>query len=166
MTNQIRRSTSVSILGFIFWIGICFLVAWTGAQVSPGIASSGWYDTLAKPSWNPPNWIFGPVWTLLYAMMGTAAWIIWKKHGFAHAKSSLIFFLIQLGLNGLWSQLFFGLKSLGWAFFEIFFLLAAILITTILFKRNEKKAAWLMIPYLLWVSFATCLNGAILWLNS
>jgi tryptophan-rich sensory protein len=135
-------------------------------MVSPGITPSDWYDALNKPSWNPPNWLFGPVWSALYTMMGAAAWLVWKRFGFEQAKSALIAFLIQLVLNGLWSQLFFGLKSPGWAFLEIFFLLTAILITTYLFSNKVKIAAWLMIPYLLWVGFATVLNGTIWWINS
>lgn len=165
MDRQLNRSTAFSIIGLILWIGLCYLVAWAGAQVSPGIASSAWYDALNKPDWNPPNWIFGPVWTLLYTLMGIAAWRVWNKFGFQLARPALIFFLVQLGLNGLWSQLFFGLQSPGWAFIEIFILLAAIIITTYLFSKKDKWAYSLMIPYILWVSFATCLNGTIWWIN-
>lgn len=165
MESQLNRSTAYSIVGFILWIGLCYFIAWAGAQVSPGIASSVWYDALNKPDWNPPSWIFGPVWTLLYTLMGIAAWKVWNKFGFRHAKSALIFFLVQLGLNGLWSQLFFGLKSPGWAFLEIFFLLAAIITATYLFSKKDKWPVWLMIPYILWVSFAAFLNGTIWWIN-
>ncbi|MDZ7721014.1 MAG: TspO/MBR family protein [Balneolaceae bacterium] len=165
MNSKIKRSTLSNIGGLIFWVGICYFVAWTGAQVSPGIASPEWYNALNKPSWNPPAWIFGPVWTTLYTLMGIAAWLVWKKFGFQYAKSALTAFLIQLILNGLWSQLFFGLKVPGWAFGEIFLLLAAILITTYLFSNKVKLAAWLMVPYLLWVGFATVLNGTIWWIN-
>lgn len=165
MGPQITRSTRSKITGLIFWIGICYLVAWAGALVSPGIASAGWYNALNKPAWNPPNWIFGPVWTTLYTLMGIAAWLVWKKFGFNQAKPALSAFLIQLILNGLWSQLFFGLKSPGWAFVEIFFLLTAIIITTLLFSKKVKAAAWLMVPYIAWVTFATVLNGTIWWIN-
>lgn len=165
MKSNINRSTLSSVGGLIFWIGICFFVAWTGAQVSPGIASSEWYNALNKPSWNPPNWLFGPVWTLLYTLMGIAAWRVWNKFGFRHARMALITFLIQLILNGLWSQLFFGLQAPGWAFLEIFFLLAAILVTTFLFSKKNRTAAWLMVPYILWVGFAAVLNGTIWWIN-
>lgn len=165
MKSQITRSKLSKSFGLLFWLGICFLTAWIGAQVSPGIASSEWYESLNKPSWNPPNWVFGPVWTLLYAMMGTAAWLIWNKYGFQKAKGALSAFLLQLILNGLWSQLFFGLKNPEWAFVEIFFLLFAILLTTYLFSKKNKIAAWLMLPYFLWVSFAAVLNGTIWWIN-
>lgn len=165
MNSETKRSTIYKTGGLIFWIGFCYVVAWFGAMVSPGIASPEWYNTLNKPSWNPPNWVFGPVWTTLYTMMGIAAWLVWKKFGFQKAKPALIAFLIQLILNGIWSQLFFGLKAPGWAFLEIFFLLAAILLTTVLFSKKVKAAAWLMVPYILWVSFAAFLNGTIWWIN-
>jgi tryptophan-rich sensory protein len=160
-----NRSLQINIAGFIFWVGICYLVAWAGAQVSPGIASSDWYDALNKPSWNPPGWIFGPVWTLLYTLMGIAAWQIWRKYGFSKAKISLSFFLIQLALNGLWSQLFFNFQNPGAAFFEIIILLIAIIITSVLFFQKQKSAGWLMLPYILWVGFATLLNGTIWMIN-
>jgi translocator protein len=158
-------STFSRIAGLIFWIGICYLVAWAGSSVSPGIAPSDWYDALIKPAWNPPDWVFGPVWTLLYTMMGIAAWIVWKQYGFHGAWLALGAFLVQLFLNGLWSFIFFGMQEPGWAFFEIILLFAAILITTVLFFKKNKIAGWLMVPYLLWVGFAATLNGAIWVLN-
>ncbi|MDX1642124.1 MAG: TspO/MBR family protein [Balneolaceae bacterium] len=165
MKSKTNRSALKSIAGLILWIGICFLIAWTGAQVSPGIASSDWYIALNKPSWNPPNWLFGPVWTLLYTLMGIATWRVWNLFGFQHAKSALFSFMIQLGLNGLWSQLFFGLQEPGLALIKIVLLLVAIFITTYLFSKKDRLAAWLMVPYLVWVSFAACLNGTIWWMN-
>lgn len=166
MNRDIKRSILSKTFGLIFWIGICYLVAWISAQVSPGIAPADWYNTLNKPSWNPPSWLFGPVWTTLYTLMGIAAWLVWKRFGFQQAKFALTAFIIQLLLNGLWSQLFFGMNSTGWAFLEIFFLLAAILLTTVLFSKKVKTAAWLMVPYILWVAFATVLNGTIWWINT
>lgn len=163
--SVVNRSLVSSIAGLIFWIALCFFIAWTGAQVSPGMATSEWYETLYKPGWNPPNWVFGPVWTLLYTFMGIAAWRIWNQYGFTYTKTALITFLVQLALNGLWSQLFFGLQSAGWAFLEIVFLDAAILATIILFSKKDTLAAWLMVPYILWVGFATVLNGTIWWIN-
>lgn len=165
MKSKIERSTLSKTLGFIFWIGICYLVAWISAQVSPGIAPADWYNSLNKPSWNPPSWVFGPVWTTLYTLMGIAAWLVWKKFGFQEAKPALTAFIAQLFLNGVWSQLFFGIQSPGWAFVEIFFLLAAILLTTYYFSKKVKLAAWLMVPYIFWVSFAAILNGTIWWIN-
>lgn len=153
------------VAGLIFWVGICYATAWLGAQVSPGIAPAEWYETINKPDWNPPGWVFGPVWSMLYTLMGIAAWLVWKKHGLTKAAPALAAFMVQLLLNGLWSQIFFGMQEIGWAFFEIILLLAAILSTTVLFFRKSKWAGWLMLPYLLWVCFATVLNGTIWFMN-
>jgi len=150
------------LIAFLF---ICFFTAWMGAQVSPGIAPAEWYDQLNKPDWNPPGWLFGPVWTFLYTAMAFAAWRIWMKLGFSDGKLELGFFAVQLFLNGLWSQLFFGMQNPGLAFAEIILLLAAIIYTTFLFFRVDKIAGWLMVPYILWVAFATVLNGTIWVMN-
>lgn len=165
MSDKKGAETIKTVAGFLFFIGICFFTAWLGAQVSPGVASGDWYQSINKPQWNPPTWIFGPVWTLLYAMMGTAAWLIWKKAGFGGAKIALTLFFVQLFLNGLWSQIFFGQQELGWAFAEIIILWAAIILTTIYFFRQSRIAGWLMIPYILWVTFAGWLNYTIWMLN-
>lgn len=158
-------SVAKNITGFIIWLGLCFFTAWAGAQVSPGIASSVWYESLQKPDWNPPGWLFGPVWTILYTMMGIAAWLVWKNHGFQNAKKSLGLFILQLFLNGLWSQIFFGAQEPGWAFLEIIILLSAIIATTYYFFQKERTAGWLMVPYIVWVGFATVLNGTIWMMN-
>lgn len=149
----------------VLFLLICFGVAWTGAQVSPGIASSNWYDQLNKPDWNPPAWLFGPVWTILYTMMAIAAWRIWRKLGFTGGSTELSWFAVQLLLNGLWSQLFFNAQNPGLAFVEILFLLSAIIATTIYFYREDRLAGYLMVPYILWVAFATVLNGTIWIIN-
>ncbi|MBA2882707.1 tryptophan-rich sensory protein [Desulfosalsimonas propionicica] len=159
------RQPVLRLAGLVFWVGICFLVAWAGALVSPGTAPSDWYDALNKPAWNPPGWVFGPVWTALYIMMGVAAWVIWDRFGFLAAKAALAAFFIQLVLNGLWSRIFFSTQEPGWAFFEILLLLAAIVITTILFFKKITMAGWLMVPYMLWVGYASILNGAIWMMN-
>ena len=127
---------------------------------TPNIA--GWYSTLIKPAFNPPNWVFGPVWTLLYIMMGLSFYLIWSK-GF-HKKATAVF-LIQLALNSLWSILFFGLQNPFLAFVEIFFLWIAIVATIYFFYKIDKRAAYLMIPYILWVSFAAFLNYSVWILN-
>jgi translocator protein len=165
MYKNSGRKLFMKIAGLIFWLGICYLTAWVGAQVSPGIGPSEWYESLQKPAWNPPAWLFGPVWTTLYTMMGFAAWTVWKKHGFTGASLALTFFVIQLVLNGAWSWIFFGAQSPGWAFVEILILLAVIGITTYMFMEKSKAAGWLMVPYILWVSFATVLTGTIWWMN-
>ena len=125
-----------------------------------------WYATLAKPEFAPPNWIFAPVWTTLFVLMGIAAFLIWRK-GLSRrdVKIALGVFLGQLVLNTLWSIIFFGLHSPGGAFIEIIFLWLAILATIIVFARISKPAAWLLVPYILWVSFAGYLNYAIWTLN-
>ncbi len=131
---------------------------------APSVA--GWYAELAKPVVNPPAWVFGPVWTTLFALMGIAAFLVWKK-GLERksVKIALSIFVGQLVLNTLWSIIFFGLHSPGGALVEIVFLWLAILATIIAFARVSKPAAWLLLPYILWVSFAIYLNYALWTLN-
>lgn len=126
----------------------------------------GWYTTLALPVLSPPSWVFGPVWAILYVLMGVAAYLVWKK-GLRRplVRMGLFVFAIQLALNALWSYLFFGTRSPGLAFVEIVFLLVAILATIVLFRRVSTAAAWLLVPYLLWVGFAAYLNYMIWMLN-
>ena len=131
---------------------------------TPSIA--GWYATLTRPALNPPAWVFGPVWTTLFALMGIAAFLVWKK-GLERrdVKIALGIFIGQLVLNTLWSIIFFGLHNPGAAFVEIIFLWLAILATIIAFAKISKLATWLLIPYILWVSFAAYLNFMIWMLN-
>ncbi len=124
-----------------------------------------WYQTLNKPSFNPPNWLFGPVWITLYALMGIAAWLVWKTKKTKKRKTALKFYAAQLVANSLWSILFFGLKNPLLALIEIGVLWVLILITTKKFYQLNKTAGALMFPYLAWVSFATILNFAIVSLN-
>jgi tryptophan-rich sensory protein len=124
-----------------------------------------WYASLTKPFWNPPSWIFGPVWTMLYVLMGIASYFIWIKEKSQNRKIGLILYIIQLILNALWSILFFGLKNPGLAFAEIIILWFFIFINTIYFYKIDKKASYLLIPYLLWVTFAAVLNYNIWILN-
>lgn len=126
-----------------------------------------WYPTLIKPVFNPPNWIFGPVWTVLYIMMGVAGGMVWNRidSNEALVKKAFKFFIIQLALNALWSYLFFGLHNPLLALIEIVLLWLMILETHNQFKKIDKTAALLMIPYLAWVTFATVLNASIWWLN-
>ena len=125
-----------------------------------------WYLTLNKPSFNPPDWIFAPVWTFLYILMGIAAGIVWSK-GYYHkwVKTAMYHFIFQLLFNGLWSIVFFGFRSPGLAFLVIIVLLVLILLTYKWFKIVSKTAAYLLIPYLVWVVFATILNFSIWQLN-
>ena len=125
-----------------------------------------WYAGLNKPFFNPPGWIFGPVWITLYTMMGVASYFVWQKRGENPlANTALIIFFVHLIFNALWSILFFGLQNPMWAFLEIIILLVMIIVLVILFYKIDKRAAYLLIPYLLWVSFASVLNFSIWRLN-
>ncbi len=148
------RTGPAAWLGLAFWLGLCFTAAWVGSRFPPG----AWYERLLKPALNPPAWVFGPAWTLLYLMMGVAAWLVWQRRGIAGAPWSLGLFLLQLGLNTLWSYLFFGLQQPGLAFLDIIALWLAILATLLAFWRHYRPAGQLLLPYLLWVSFAAYLN--------
>lgn len=148
----------------VVFIALCLGAGGLGAiATTPEI--DGWYKTIVKPSWNPPGYVFGPVWTTLYVMMGVAAWLVWKPAGFKGAMLPLILFGVQLVLNVGWSWVFFHFHQPGWAFAEILVLWLAIAATTLVFFKNSKIAGWLMIPYLAWVSFASVLNFAIWQLN-
>jgi tryptophan-rich sensory protein len=125
-----------------------------------------WYQTINKPSWNPPNWIFGPVWTTLYLMMGVALFLIWKSDSSDILKrTAIILFAVQLLLNFFWSFIFFDQQQIGWALVEIIALWLFILMTIFAFGNISKIAAWLLVPYISWVSFATILNYTIWKLN-
>jgi translocator protein len=160
-TLSLRRRT----LGLIVWLAVCFGASAIGAIFTTAKIPE-WYGTLIKPDWTPPSWLFGPVWTLLYAMMAVAAWIVWKQRGFSFAKAALITFLVQLALNSMWSWLFFGLERPDWAAIEIIVLWIAIAATIASFRKHSGIAAGLMVPYILWVTFAAALNVAIWRLNS
>jgi translocator protein len=154
-------SRGKTILGLIGWLLLCFAASAVGALFMPG----EWYAALNKPAWHPPAWIFGPVWTALYAMMAVAAWLVWQRGGFAVQRRPLGLFLAQLALNALWTPLFFGLRQPGVAFAEIILLWLAILATLLAFRPVSRAAAWLLVPYLAWVSFAAVLNGTLWRLN-
>jgi len=124
-----------------------------------------WYAGLNKPFFNPPNWLFGPVWTLLYLLMGISLYLIWKLSSSEERTRAIWLFSIQFVLNFFWSIIFFKYHLLGWAFVEIMAMWIFILLTILQFKQLSNWAAYLMIPYLLWVSFASILNASIWWLN-
>jgi benzodiazapine receptor len=126
-----------------------------------------WYPTLIKPSFNPPNWVFAPAWSLLYLLMGVAAGLVWDRIEYEKeaVKNALVFFAIQLALNALWSYLFFGLMNPLLALLEVFVLWLMIYETLLKFIKINKIAGYLLVPYLLWVSYATVLNASIWWLN-
>ena len=121
-----------------------------------------WYKNLKKPSFNPPNWLFGPVWTLLYLLMGVSGYLLWQNN---HSSTGIILFFTQLALNAVWTPLFFGAKKLGLAFFEITLMWLAIIMTIIFAWNIYPLASILLIPYLFWVTFASVLNFSIWQLN-
>lgn len=155
---MLRNSWAVLILLIL----LCLAVGMLG-----GLASSasidGWYRTIAKPDWTPPDMVFGPVWTLLYIMMAVAAWLVWRSD--EQVRPALILFFGQLALNLLWTLLFFGARSPGLALIEVVFLWLAVLMTMLAFFARSSLAGWLFVPYLAWVSFAGVLNAAIWWMN-
>ncbi|PWB72945.1 TspO protein [candidate division GN15 bacterium] len=149
-------------ISLLVWIVISFVPAFVGSQFMPG----EWYTQLRKPSWTPPGYLFGPVWSLLYLSMGVAAWLVWKRGGYSGAPVALTLFLIQLVFNGLWSWLFFGLQRPGLAFVDIAILWILVLATTLAFWRQGAAAGTLMIPYITWLSFASALNFSIWRMNA
>ena len=155
-----RSSTLVLLL----FVAICFGVAAVGAWSTAGSVAT-WYPSLRKPWWNQPPWIFGPVWTALYIAMATAAWLLWRRVGWRGASGALVLFAVQLAFNAAWSPLFFGLRSPVAGLVDIVALSFAITDTLVAFFRIEPLAGVLLVPYWVWVSFATALNVAIWRLN-
>ncbi len=157
--NKITRILSVVVT--------CLVIGYFSGIVTRA-AITDWYPTLVKPSFNPPNWIFAPVWSMLYIMMGVAAGLVWNRMEQERevVKKALIFFAIQLALNALWSYLFFGLHNPMLAGLEIIVLWLMIFETYVQFGKINKIAGYLFLPYIAWVSFAAVLNASIWWLNS
>ena len=148
----------------LLFIAICLGIAGAGAFFTAGSVNQ-WYPLLHKPAWTPPSWLFGPVWTILYLMMSVAAWLIWRSRGWDEARGALGLFLFQLALNAAWSPLFFGFKSSLAGLLDIVPLWAAILLTLLSFWKISTFAGVLLLPYWLWVTFATALNFAIWKMN-
>jgi len=144
----------------------CLAVGYFSGIVTRSAVTT-WFPTLVKPSFNPPSWVFAPVWSMLYVMMGVAAGLVWDRIEAERevVKKALIFFAIQLALNALWSYLFFGLQNPMLAGLEIILLWLMIFETYIQFAKINKISGYLLLPYLAWVSFAAVLNGSIWWLN-
>jgi len=159
--RTIPSSFTRSALALAGWVVLSFSAAAIGGFFMPGT----WYDNLKKPSWNPPNWIFGPVWTALYATMAVAAWLVWNRGGFAVQRVALSLFLAQLLFNALWSPLFFGLRHPALAFADIVLLWLALLGTIVAFWKVRMIAGAMLLPYLAWVTFASALNFALWRLN-
>ena len=155
------RQSWLSLLPFVL---VCFAAAAIGAGATRRSVKA-WYPTLHRPAWTPPDWIFAPVWNTLYLMMALSAWLVWRGSPWTTARPALLLFAIQLGLNSLWSVLFFGLRRPGPAFAEILLLFTMIVATIVAFLPLSFLAAWLLLPYVVWVAFAAYLNFRIWQLN-
>jgi len=156
-------SKGKQVVGLVAWLALCFAVSAVGAVAS--LNAGEFYAQITRPDWAPPAAVFGPVWTVLYALMGIAAWQVWRVGGFQANPLGLGLFLVQLALNGIWSWLFFAWRLGGWAFADILLLWVLIVATLIAFWRVRPVAGALLIPYLLWVSFAAVLNFSLWRLN-
>ena len=151
------------ISGLAVWLLLSFMVAALGAMAS--IQAAEFYAQMTQPAWAPPAWLFGPVWSILYLMMGISAWLVWRQAGFKAARLALTVFLFQLAFNALWSWLFFAWHLGALAFIDIIILWLLIALTIVTFKAHNKLAAWLLVPYWFWVSFAGVLNFSVWQLN-
>jgi benzodiazapine receptor len=159
----IVTASGESLLRLLVSLAVCLGAACLGAFITmPSLRP--WYANLNKPTWSPPNWLFGPVWTILYVAMAVAAWMVWQKSGLMERPMKL--FVLQLSLNAAWSVIFFGLRSPGAAFAEIVALWLAILATLVEFWKVAPAAGWLFVPYLAWVCYAAALNLSIFRLNA
>jgi tryptophan-rich sensory protein len=156
MSAKVANGTVTSLVVFVAFVAA---VALFGAQFQPG----SWYETLQKPTWNPPNWVFGPVWTILYIGIAIAGWRVWCETG--RFVSALALWIGQLVLNACWSMLFFGLHRPDIALVDIILLLALIVAFIVKARRHSTLASWLFVPYFAWVAFAAALNFAIWQLN-
>ncbi len=158
------RSRLVDIAGLVLFVALCLAIGGLGAAVTETSVKT-WYAALAKPPFNPPDAVFGPVWTVLYVLMGIAAWRVWRAVDRDTARGPLTLFALQLALNLGWSVVFFGLQKIGAAVATIVVLWVAILVTMLAFRTVDRVAALLISPYLAWVTFAAVLNVAIWQLN-
>jgi tryptophan-rich sensory protein len=160
------RMKASSVFKLLLAVGLSFCAASVGSFFTVSDDGSNWYEALKKPFFTPPDWVFGPVWTILYLMMGIAAFLVWNRGvPKSHVRVALVFFVVQLVFNTAWSVIFFGFHSVGLALLEIIFLWFAILATIVSFWRVDRVAAGILLPYILWVSFAVVLNTAIYLLN-
>lgn len=150
-------STLVSMLGLAGFVLLVVAVASTGAVFKPG----AWYESLDKPGWTPPNWLFPVAWTLLYLAIAVAGWLVWREVGLGGAAPGFALYFLQLLLNAAWSWLFFGLRRMDLALVDVTLLWLAIAATVVLFRPAHAAAAYLLLPYLVWVSYAAALNLAI-----
>ena len=154
----------LDLFGLFVFVTLCLLVSAAGGMVTATSVDT-WYQALAKPSFNPPNWVFAPVWTTLYFMMGVSGWRIWRRRASRATRGALALFGLQLFLNFAWSVLFFGFHRIGLALIDVAILFVAIVANMILFWRIERLATLLLVPYAAWVVFAIVLNVSIWLLN-
>ncbi len=159
-----RESSLSQWLVLVLFLAICLATAGLGTAWT-NLSVADWYAAIKKPSWTPPNWVFGPVWTTLYIGMAVAAWLVWRRNGLADAWLALLVFGVQLSLNAVWSLLFFGMRNPGIAFVDVVLLWFAVAGTIVTFGRISSLAAILLVPYLAWVSFAAALNWSIWRMN-
>lgn len=152
------------VLGLVFFLIVCLAVSGIGGAITATSVGT-WYQALEKPFFNPPDWVFAPVWTALYVMMAIAGWRVWRRARFEARWTALSVFALQLGLNLTWSFLFFGLQRIDLALVEIVILLLAIIANAVVFWRIERLAGALFVPYALWVAYATALNASLWLLN-
>ncbi len=152
-------------MGLILFLVLCLLVGVIGGVITASSVDT-WYQTLNKPDFNPPDWLFAPVWTTLYVMMAIAAWRVWRRVGSSAEQKALLVFSLQLVLNLLWSYLFFGLQRIDLALIGIVILLAVIVLNSLMFWRIDRVAGMLFAPYVLWVCYATLLNTSLLIMNA
>ena len=164
MTTLRNRPSLRDVVALLAFLAVCFAVSGLGGLITAQSVGT-WYQDLAKPSFNPPDWIFAPVWTTLYLLMAIAAWRVWRRAGWRDGGTALTAFAVQLALNLVWSATFFGLRMPGAALIVVLVLLASIAVTTRLFWRHDRPAGLLLTPLLAWVGFATLLNTAIWRLN-
>lgn len=157
-------SVSKQLAGLVVCLAVVFAAGAVGIPFTTH-ATATWYQDIAKPAWTPPDGVFAPVWTVLYLLMAVAAWLVWRRGGFAANRLALSLFVVQLALNAAWTVIFFGARLFGVASVEIALLWCAILLCTLMLRRVQPFSVWLMLPYLLWVGFASVLNVSIWWLN-
>ena len=159
-----RPNRSRDLLALFAFIILCLAVSGAGGLITTTSVDT-WYQALEKPPFNPPDWVFAPVWTALYILMGIAAWRVWRLRSLKATRAAFAVFGMQLCLNLAWSFLFFGLQRIDLALVEIVILLCAIAINTIMFWRIERLAGLLFVPYAAWVTYATILNASLWLLN-
>jgi len=163
MSRPQTHTVPLQVVGLIGWLLLTFAAAALGGFAS---ASAGdFYREMVRPTWAPPGWLFGPVWSVLYTLMGISAWLVWRARGFTGARPALLVFIAQLTANALWSWIYFAWRQGALAFAEILLLGSLIVVTMLLFRRVNRIAAWLLLPYLVWVTFASVLTLATWRLN-